>query len=336
LTAHGQLSFKKFVMRALPITLLLVALSAPLFSAQDTAAAENSEATLSEIGLATGKVITGIILRRDKRELIYRLSASDEEITLPLDEVIFLRSSTGTYEFIFPEEKPAEAAPPHAAIAADGENVVLVGVGLTLSDNSPLTAFAREYASALAADYNSRLIPAGFVAQPGLEAGKLAALLSAEYRLLRADFMLGLGAAYTVIPKSSAVVSSAAHSGQETINTDGYAVPVTAIIYYRIWGDRNLSFSLGAGGGALFTSLLLTRNFGGKSSYEEVYGLAPMLIFKPELSLRLSSLLLALSLPVFWAEGRPATFETGVLPAGRNTAASLTGMGFQLAVGYSF
>ncbi|MFZ5629368.1 MAG: hypothetical protein ACOY5B_09600 [Spirochaetota bacterium] len=298
------------------------------------------ETKVSEIGLATGKVFAANIIRRDKKELIYRLPGAAEEKRLPLDEVIFIRSAQGAYEFIFPDEKPAgsqPAAAPQNTSQSETETLLLVGVGVTLSDNSALTAFARDYAGALAADYNSRLTPAGFVAQPGLEAGSLGALFSAEYRWLRGDYMLGLGAGYTVIPKSSAVVSSAAYSGQETINVDGYAVPVTAIVYYRLWGDRNFGLHMGAGGGALFTSVLVTRNFGGSSGYEEARGFAPMLVLRPELSLRAGPVTLVAAIPVFWAEGRPVGGDiTATEKSGRAAAASFTGAGFMLSVGYGF
>lgn len=295
---------------------------------------------LAEIGLATGKVIRCQIISRDAKEIVYRLTDSEENKRLALDEVIFVRSDKGAYEFIFPEEKPAEtksAAPAQCTAPAASETLLLVGVGLTLSDNSALTAFAGEYARALAADYNSRLTPAGFVAQPGLEAGSLSALFSAEYRWLRGEYMLGLGAGYTVIPKSSAVVSSATYSGQETINVDGYAVPVTVMVYYRIWGDRSFGFHLGAGGGALFTSVLVTRNFGRGSDYEEARGLAPMLQLRPELHLRAGPVTLVAAIPVFWAEGRPVGGDISAIQTGsRVAAASFTGAGFNLSVGYNF
>lgn len=319
--------------------LLLFAGGLPAQQASE-AAGSTEDAAVSEIGLATGKVFTAAIIQRDKKQLIYRLPGSADEQSLPLGEVIFIRSPKGAYDFIFPDEKPAAveaAAVPQNAASSQTETLVLVGVGLTFSDNSVLTTFANDYAKALAADYNARLSPAGFVAQPGLEAGNLSAIFSAEYRWLRGDYALGLSAGYAVIPKSSAVVSSASYSGQETVNVDGYAVPVTAILYYRIWGDRSLGFNLGAGGGALFTSVLVTRNFGGSSGYEEARGFAPMLVLRPELSLRAGPVTLIAAVPVFWAEGRPVGGDiTATQKSGRVAAASFTGAGFLLSVGYGF
>ena len=300
--------------------------------------AGEQRATVVEIGLAIGRVFSATIISRDEKLLVYRLPGSPEEKSLPLDEVIFIRNAGGAYEFIFPEEKPAENPPAAAAKTAEksqGETLLLLSVGLTYSDNSALTSFTNDFAQALAADYNARLTPAGFVAQPGLEASRLSALFSAEHRWLRGVYSLGLGAGLTVIPKSSAVVSSASYSGQETVNVDGYAVPVTVIIYYRIWGDPGFGLNLGAGGGALFTSVLVTRNFGGSNDYEEVRGFAPLLIFRPELSMRAGPVTLIAALPVFWAEGRPVAADASVTEGtGRVAAASLTGAGITLAVGY--
>lgn len=332
----------KFRPHLLLACLLFLLLAAGALTAQteNATVAGTEVAQSSEIGLATGRVISANIVRRDKKEIVYRLPGSTDEQSLPLGEVIFIRSPQGAYDFIFPDEKPvaAEAAAvPQNAASSQTETLLLVGVGLTFSDNSALTAFAGEYARALAADYNSRLTPAGFVAQPGLEAGSLSALFSAEYRWLRGEYMLGLGAGYTVIPKSSAVVSSAAYSGQETINVDGYAVPVTVMVYYRIWGDRSFGFHLGAGGGALFTSVLVTRNFGRGSDYEEARGLAPMLQLRPELHLRAGPVTLVAAIPVFWAEGRPVGGDISAIQTGsRVAAASFTGAGFNLSVGYNF
>ncbi|GAB4423405.1 MAG: hypothetical protein OHK0011_03280 [Turneriella sp.] len=326
--------------------LFIVMLCATGISAEQKPAAPEraKEAATVEIGLATGKVIVAKIVQRSPKEIVYRLSTSTEETKLSLQEVIFIRSTDGAYEFIFPEEKPEEmpadgqtATPAPTAARSATENLFLVGVGVTLSDNSALTTFANDYAQALAADYNARLSPAGFVAQPGLDAAHLNALFSAEYRWLRGDYAIGLFAGYSILPKSSAVVSSAAYSGQETVNVDGYALPVTAILYYRIWGDRSLGFNLGAGGGALFTSVLMTRNFGSKSAYEEARGLAPMLLLRPEFALRIGSVNLIAALPIFWAEGRPVGHDISATQAsGRVAAASFTGAGLQLAVGYEF
>lgn len=303
--------------------------NAAFLKAQPTAA-------LVEIGLATGKVIRGELVRRDRQKMVYRASESPEERELPLSEVIFVRDSTGRYEFIFPPEEtaPTEQKPQEkkaANLAVESESTLFVGLGLTTADNSPLTDFTRDVADVLANDYNARLSPAGFVAQPGLDAASITTLVSAEYRRTRSDYLLGLMAAFALLPKSSAVVSSANYVGQETINADGYAVPVALLFYYQLWGDRDFGLKMGFGGGALFTSVLVTRNFGNKSDYEEFWGLAPLLVLRPELAMRWGSLSLLMAAPVFWAEGRPVRYE--IAGESRSAAASLTGGGITLAVG---
>lgn len=293
-----------------------------------------------EIGLASGKVIRGELVRRDRQKMVYRASESAEDKELPLSEVIFVRDSTGRYEFIFPAEETGQSTTEQkpqenkmANLPVESETALFLGAGLTAADNSPLTGFTRDVAGVLANDYNARLSPAGFVAQPGLNAASITTLFSTEYRRTRSDYLLGLMAAFALLPKSSAVVSSANYVGQETINADGYAVPIALLLYYRLWGDRDFGLNMGFGGGALFTSVLVTRNFGNKSDYEEFWGLAPLLVLRPELVMRWGSLSLLLATPVFWAEGRTVRYE--VAGESRSAAASLTGVGVTLAVGYS-
>jgi len=325
-------------MLRLVLVIVFSASTAKLLSAQGAAAEPQLNA--AEVGFATGKVLRCQNLRRQGRQIFCQLSGSDAEQNFSTDEVIFIRNAQGEYEFIFPDEAPAAAntnAVTPGAPPAQHEALLLAGVGLGLSDNSDLTAFALDYARSLAADYNARLTPAGFVAQPGLEAAKLSAQFYLEYRYLRGDYALGLSAHYLTIPKSSAVVSSAFYTGQETVNVDGYALPVCALFYYRLWGDRDLGLHVGIGGGALFASVLLTRNYGNNSTYEEARSLTPMLQLTPELQLRVGALIVTAAAPLFWAEGRSVGGEiTGVQTGSRVAAASITGAGLRLAVGYGF
>lgn len=349
----GQLTtltvqFPSRLLLAFPLFLLLCAGGLPAQQASE-ASGSLQETNVSEIGLATGRVFAANIIQRDKKQLVYRLPGAAEEKRLPLSEVIFIRSAEGKYEFIFPEEKPeekpeeiAKASEAHpsaqATVQQKAENMLLAGVGLLYSDNSTLTSFAREYAGVLAQDYNARLSPAGFVAQAGREAASVSALFSVEYRWLCTNSMIGVGAGYAEIPKSSAVVSSTNYSGQETITLDGYAIPITAVYYYRLIVQDYWAFEVGLGGGALFTSVLLGRNYNGNSSYEEARGLAPMLLLRPELSLRIGALAFFLAIPLSWAEGEPFSGEfsaTGLTAATAAATPSLTGIGVQLALGYA-
>lgn len=289
-------------------------------------------AEFSEIGLSTGKVLRAIITRSDEKNIWYKENSAAEEKSLPVADAIFIRSGDGSYRFIFPAETPAvENA---TAPAAEEDMMALAGIALQLADNSSVSGFTRDYANALAADYNARLNPKGFIGEQSREAAALAVQFSAELRFFWPNFILGFGMGYSFLPKSAAVVSSASYSGQETISIDGYFIPATATIYYRMVAAKDWGFNLGFGGGALYSSVLLTRNIGAGSNYEEVASLAPLLQFRPEFTLRAGVVTLVFALPVTWAESRPiGVIGENLSIQNRAVTASLTGVGFQVAAG---
>ncbi len=301
-------------------------------------AAETTGAPLpiAEIGLSTGEIRRGMILRQDKTQVVYHDTATNSEKILAQADVIFIRNVDGKYQFNF----GTDTAQPTTVEAEKPGNTTTAwflfgGVGFLTTDNSAVTGFIDSYAKALATDLNTRYALGGFRGESGQEAARLSGIFTADLRYLWRDLYFGFSLGYSFLPKSSAVVSSANYSSQETLNIDGYFIPALFTVYFPLFESGIWRLNLGVGGGALFSSVLLTLNNGSKSDYEEVRTLSPAVHLQPELMLSLASLTVIVSVPIYWAESLPiGNMGETLTISNRVTTASMSGVGLQIAAGY--
>lgn len=291
---------------------------------------------IAEIGLSTGEIRRGVILRQDKTQVVYHDTTMNSEKILAQVDVIFIRSVDGKYQFNFGTD-PVQPTAVEAAKPGDATTAWFLfgGVGFLTTNNSAVTEFIDSYAKALATDLNTRYALGGFRGENGQEAARFSGVFTADLRYLWHDLYFGFSVGYSFLPKSSAVVSSANYSSQETLNIDGYFIPALFTVYFPLFESGIWRFNLGVGGGALFSSVLLTLNNGIESDYEEVRTLSPAVHLQPELMLSLTSLTVIVSVPIFWAESLPiGNMGETLTISNRATTASMSGVGLQIAAGY--
>ncbi|MCX7633698.1 MAG: hypothetical protein N2Z22_10240, partial [Turneriella sp.] len=61
-------------------------------------------------------------------------------------------------------------------------NWLFTAIGLQYANNSALATYTHQFAQELATNYNAKLVPAGFKADPALNAAPIFLLIHAEYR----------------------------------------------------------------------------------------------------------------------------------------------------------
>ena len=316
-------------------------ISASLSAAPKSAkAGAETESALSEIGLNTGQVIKGQVIRITATEIFYKEDEESPEKTLANDAVIFVRSADGSYRFIFPPEPAAEQ---QTAVAKPEPKTsgLLLSFGITahFADNSATGDFTRDLSNALAAQYNQQLNPKGFTAQQTREAAAVQWQFFAEARLVQKQVMYGILAGYAALPKTSGLVSSSFYQGQLTQNLTGTFLPIAATFYYRLFAEADWGVNLGIGAGMLFTSVQLSQNNGTATEYQVFTSYNPLLILKPEFTYKLGPVTVLLSLPFYWAESRDVTDgDTTLLSINKANvvSANLTGIGVSLALGMNF
>lgn len=288
----------------------------------------------SEIGLNNGQIIRGTIINVTATEVIYREGEDPAEKKLGTDTVIFVRSADGSYRFIYPPEAPVENKPATAPGTTDF--FFTAGIIAHFADNSTTGDYTREYGNALAAQYNQQTSAKGFTSNQTRDAAAIQWHFAVEPRLVQQQYMLGLHLGYAALPKTTAVISSAAYTGQLTLSINGTFYPVAAIFYYRLYAEPDWGLNLGFGAGAMYSSVQITQNNGTASDYQIFTSLNPILIFKPEFTYRLGPLTFYVSVPIFWAESRDVTDgeQTLLTTNAKNViSANLTGVGIQLAAG---
>lgn len=316
-------------------------ISATISAAPKSAkAGAETESAQSEIGLNTGQVIKGHVIRITATEIVYKESENSPEKTLASDAVIFVRSADGAYRFIFPPEPAAETQP--AAPKPEPKTSALLlsfGIIAHFADNSATGDFTRDLSNALAVQYNQQLNPKGFTAQQTREAAAVQWQFFAEARLVQQQTMFGILAGYAALPKTSGLVSSSFYQGQLTQNLNGTFLPIAATFYYRLFAEADWGVNLGIGAGMLFTSVQLSQNNGTTTDYQVFTSYNPLLIFKPEFTYKLGPVTALLSLPFYWAESRDVTDgDTTLLSINKANvvSANLTGIGVSLALGMNF
>lgn len=329
-------------MRVRIVFLLIVFSVSAVYSAKAAKAgaaaiAQPEEKTepMAEIGLSTGQVIKGIIVRVGEKEIVYKDDPKSPEKSLPADAAIFIRSPAGEYRFIFPPETAEQAAATKNE-PQNSEFIIIAGITGHFADNSATGDFTNEYANALAVQYNQQLNPKGFTARETREAAAVQWQFHAEPRLVYSQLMLGFSLGYAALPKTAALVSSSFYTGQLTLNVDGFFIPAVAMVYYRWVTGPDWGINLGAGAGVLYSSVHFTQNNGAASDYQIFTSYNPMLVFKPELTYRLGRFTLIAALPVYWAESRDLSDGDTTLSSVSKVnaiSANLTGIGFSLSLG---
>lgn len=303
-------------------------------------AGATADPALSEIGLNTGQIIKGNVIRVTATEIVYKESEDGDEKSLGSDAVIFIRSANGTYRFIF----PPEPVPDPNTVAAKPEPqstgfLFTLGVTSHFADNSATGDFTRDFSNALAAQYNQQLNPKGFTAQQTREAAAVQWQFFAEPRLIQKQFIYGLLVGYAALPKTSGLVSSSFYQGQLTQNLTGMFLPMAATLYYRLITGSDWGINLGVGTGLLFTSVQLSQNNGTATEYQVFTSYSPLLLFKPEFTYKLGPVTVLISIPYYWAESRDVTDgESTLLTVAKTNvvSANLTGIGVSLALGMNF
>lgn len=298
-----------------------------------------NETAPSEIGLSTGQVIHGHVVRVTATEIVYKEVENSDEKTLASDAVIFIRSAKGEYRFIFPPEPVAETK----AVAEKPEpqgTAFLLTLGATahFADNSATGDYTRDLANSLATQNNQQLNPKGFTAQQTREAAAVQWQFFVEPRLTHKQFIYGMMFGYAALPKTSGLVSSSFYQGQLTLNLTGIFMPMAAMVYYRLISGADWGVNLGMGAGMLFTSVQLAQNNGSATEYQVFTSYNPLLVFKPEFTYKLGPVTALVSLPFYWAESRDVTDgETTLLTVSKTNvvSANLTGIGVSLAIGMS-
>lgn len=322
---------------------VLLVCGGALFAAENNQAKTGSETpaqtpVLDEISDSAGQISKAKVLGIGEKEILIRDPATGDDKKLATENLIFVRLANGKYYFFFPPEPPPSANPAKSAPAGPGKWEIVAGVGGHFANNDSITDYKNEYAASLATLYNQK-VGSGFNTNSGVAGGGIHWQFYAEPRLNYDNFILGLSVGYAGLPKTSAVVSSAASSTQSTINLNGQFFPLTFMFYYRLVADGPLGINLGFGAGVLYTALRMAI-VGGPAENEQILtSLNPMLVFKPEITYQFGRIRMLLAVPFSWAEARDVTDgeETLIRINSRNIVTpNLSGIGVTLAVGFSF
>lgn len=292
---------------------------------------------LDEISDSAGQISKAKVLGIGEKEILIKDPATGDEKKLPTENLIFVRLANGKYYFFFPPEPPPSATPAKNAPAGPGKWEFTAGIGGHFANNDSVADYKNEYAASLVTRYNQQ-VGSGFSTNSGVAGGGIHWQFFAEPRLNYDNFILGLSVGYAGLPKTSAVVSSAASSTQSTINLNGQFFPVTFMFYYRLIADGPLGINLGFGAGVLYTALRMAI-VGGPADNEQILtSINPMLVFKPEVTYQFGRIRMLLAVPFSWAEARDVTDgeETLIrINSGNIVSPNLSGIGVMLAVGIS-
>ncbi|HRP68651.1 MAG TPA: hypothetical protein PLY93_03900 [Turneriella sp.] len=292
---------------------------------------------LDEVADNTGKVFKAKVLGIGEHEILIRDETGAEK-TISKENLIFTRLAVGRYYFFLPDKKETEKEAREASREKAGAWEIVVGVGMHLADNSDVPAYLNEYAAHLS-DYYKTTYATEFPVNKGIEGGALHWQFFVEHRFHYESHFWALGAGYAMLPKSSSVVSSTVSEIQSTINVTGFFIPVYAAYYHRVWQSGALEFNLGFGVGGMYTGIEV-KTVGGPSANDQVLtSFTPFLMAKPEFTYQIGKLRILASMPIYWAQAHNVTDgeETLMMYKSRNIVTTgLSGVGLQLAVGYSY
>ncbi|MBV6492360.1 MAG: hypothetical protein LDLANPLL_00353 [Turneriella sp.] len=311
-------------------------------AANPPVALDTKEEKLDEISDDTGKIFKAKVLGIGENEILIKDPETGQEKTLSTKNLIFARLAVGKYYFFLPPESEKTERKKDAPEKQGGSNAgaweIIFGVGMHLADNSDVPKYLGEEAESLSDYYRTRY-STNFPVEPGVEGGAVHWQFFAEHRFHWENYFLGFGVGYAILPKSSSVVSSSFSGIQSTINMSGFFLPVYAAYYYRVWQSGAWDFNFGFGVGGMYT-VITEKIVGGPSANEQTLtSFTPLLMLKPEFTYAMGRVRLIASVPLYWAQAHDITDgeETLMMHKSKNIVATgLSGIGFELALGYNY